>query len=110
LYAAANLFPSTNPKIVHDIWFLIILAMVVASCVFYFGSLGRFDWSRRVPGIIASGLFGVSLVLLLALSGDILQVKPATAAFLARVLVIGLFGGLSGVLAWSLALAFNRSA
>jgi FtsH-binding integral membrane protein len=107
LYAATSL-PFINPKIVQDVWFLTVLSMIVASCLAYFLSLRKFDRPRSLPGYIGGVAFFICVIGLPALAGEIFRPDPATAAFLARMLLLGIFAGFAGVVAWSLAWLFNR--
>jgi hypothetical protein len=110
LFVANTFLPFVNPKIIEDVWFVVALAMIPASGIAYFTSLPISGRPKLMPGIVAGIVFLISLGLLLALTGDILSAKPSYAALLARFLLIGLFTGIAGVIAWILAWALNRSA
>jgi hypothetical protein len=56
---AVTFFPSLNPKVINDIWFFNVLAMVVASCLTYFLSLSKSGPPHRLPGYLAGTVFAI---------------------------------------------------
>jgi len=106
---AIPLFTPINPKIVQDIWLLAIFTMLITGPVVYFSSIQTNRRPNNTPGFIAAGIFFVCLIMLLALQGDLLPVGAAIAAFLARLFLIGLSMGVSGVFAWCLAWILSGS-
>jgi hypothetical protein len=105
----STLLPSINPKIIQDIWFFNVLAMIVASVLAYFLSLNSYGRPHRWPGYLAGTVFAACLVGHQALSLKVLLVvDAAAAALLDRLFLIGLFASLSGVIAWGFASAAGR--
>jgi hypothetical protein len=103
------LFPYLNPKIIADAAPIIAVATIVTTPVAYFSSLQLSGRLRAIPGLLAAAVVFLCLVSLTALAGNILVATPLIATLLARISLVGISVGLSGVAAWTSAYFLNRS-
>ena len=106
--AAAMLLPFVNPKIIQDVWWPTVVAMVVVSGVTSITTLSNSGMSRRAPGYISAIVFLLSLSALYVITSDVVVIQPALAALLARLLVLGFFVGVAGFAAFFLTWWWQR--
>jgi hypothetical protein len=99
----ANIFlPFVNPKIIQDVWWPTVGAMIVAGGLACVTTISNSGTVRRLPGYLSGAVFVLALGTLLALTGDVIMVNSNYAALLARAAVIGLFVGIAGFAAFFL--------
>jgi hypothetical protein len=97
-----------NPKIIQDVWWLAIMTMVIGSGLSCVVTIPNYGAPRRAPGYISAIVFVASLVALLAITGQVIVLDPTYAAFLVRLLLIGVFAGFAGFAAFLLTWALLR--
>ncbi len=105
---ADKVLPFVNPKIVQDIWWIAVVAMVIASGISCVATLPNSGASRRAPGYVSAFVFFVSLGALLAITGDVLVFEPVYAAALTRGALVGLFAGIADFISFMLTWGLRR--